>query len=317
MFEGAPLLILHTVGARTGTRRETPLMYQQRGDAWAVFASKAGADDNPDWFYNITANPDTKIEVGTETIDVSARVASGDEHTEIWEQQKQDWPAVRRVRGQDRPLGHSGDRARTSLSPEGGTARRMAGVPRTSIARHREPCWLSLCLACGDDDGRNWRRNARRPRPGHRNWATTSLPGRISAPAAAAQWRLDPGTEEQTAAFDSDSEDGFLRLSGDVVEGCAVAPGRPRGILRRGSRVPVRVTGSRPQRLERAAVAADRLRRMTTASDLTAFSPGSVPVEGSRVDGDHAYGDGSRRGRHRLHHSPPGPQRRPDGCRRR
>ena len=92
MFEGAPLLLLHHVGARTGTERVCPLMYQSVNGSFAIFASKAGADTNPDWFYNLLANPQTKIEVGINTQTVLARLAEGEEHDRIWEQQKQEWP---------------------------------------------------------------------------------------------------------------------------------------------------------------------------------------------------------------------------------
>ncbi len=92
-FDGKPLLLLHHVGAKTGTERVTPLMYQPvNGDSFAIFASKGGADDNPDWFYNVQASPDVKAEIGTEKLAVTARLASGDEHDRIWEQQKRDFP---------------------------------------------------------------------------------------------------------------------------------------------------------------------------------------------------------------------------------
>lgn len=92
MFDGAPLLLLHHVGARTGTERVSPLMYQAVNGSFAIFASKAGADTNPDWFYNLLANPQTEVEVGTNTQTVLARLAEGEEHDRIWEQQKQAWP---------------------------------------------------------------------------------------------------------------------------------------------------------------------------------------------------------------------------------
>jgi deazaflavin-dependent oxidoreductase (nitroreductase family) len=87
-FEGRPLLLLHHKGAKTGTERVNPLVYQPIGDNFAVFGSKAGAPTNPDWYHNLRANPDTEIEVGTETIRVRARVAEGAERDEIWEEQK-------------------------------------------------------------------------------------------------------------------------------------------------------------------------------------------------------------------------------------
>ena len=92
MFDNKPLLLLHHTGARTGIRRVSPLMYQEAEDGFAVFASKGGADSNPDWFHNLAANPRTEVEVGAETVAVSAREAQGEERKRIWERQKQDYP---------------------------------------------------------------------------------------------------------------------------------------------------------------------------------------------------------------------------------
>ncbi len=92
MFEGLPLLILHSTGAKSGQERLSPLAYQAVGDSWAIFASKAGAPTNPDWYHNVVANPDASIEVGTETVAVRARVAEGDERTRIFETQKANVP---------------------------------------------------------------------------------------------------------------------------------------------------------------------------------------------------------------------------------
>lgn len=92
VFAGKPLLLLHHKGARTGTERVSPLMYQQVGESFAIFASKGGADTNPDWFHNLLAHPDVSIEIGTDKVDVRARVADGGEQDTIWEQQKRDFP---------------------------------------------------------------------------------------------------------------------------------------------------------------------------------------------------------------------------------
>jgi deazaflavin-dependent oxidoreductase (nitroreductase family) len=91
-FEGAPLLLLHTTGARSGVERVSPVMYQADGDALAVFASKAGAPDNPDWYHNLRANPAATVEVGTETVQVVAREAEGEERDRIWTRQKERFP---------------------------------------------------------------------------------------------------------------------------------------------------------------------------------------------------------------------------------
>ena len=92
MFEGRSLLLLHHVGAKSGTERISPLVYQIDGDAWVVFGSKGGAPTNPDWYYNLLANPETTVEVGTGTSAVTARVAEGAERTRIWEAAKTAMP---------------------------------------------------------------------------------------------------------------------------------------------------------------------------------------------------------------------------------
>ncbi|MFL6089853.1 MAG: nitroreductase family deazaflavin-dependent oxidoreductase [Aeromicrobium sp.] len=92
-FEGAPLLLLHSTGAKSGAERVTPMMYQDLGNGRvAVFASYAGSDVNPAWFHNVVANPETTVEIGTETRDVRAHVADADERKPIWEKQKADYP---------------------------------------------------------------------------------------------------------------------------------------------------------------------------------------------------------------------------------
>ena len=91
-FDGAPLLLLHTTGARTGQERVNPVMYRTDGDRLVVFASKAGADTNPDWFHNLRAHPLVTVEVGTETREAVARVADDTERTRLWEAQKSEWP---------------------------------------------------------------------------------------------------------------------------------------------------------------------------------------------------------------------------------
>ncbi|MGO9973633.1 MAG: nitroreductase/quinone reductase family protein, partial [Solirubrobacteraceae bacterium] len=72
MFESMPLLLLHHTGAKSGKQRVNPLAYQRDGDRYVIFASKAGAPTNPDWYHNLKAHPEVAIEVGTETINVVA-----------------------------------------------------------------------------------------------------------------------------------------------------------------------------------------------------------------------------------------------------
>jgi deazaflavin-dependent oxidoreductase (nitroreductase family) len=92
MFEGRHLLLLHTTGAKSGQARVNPLAYRHDGDALVVFGSKAGASTHPDWYYNVLAHPQVRVEVGTEEFDAVARVAEGAERQRIWELQKRDIP---------------------------------------------------------------------------------------------------------------------------------------------------------------------------------------------------------------------------------
>ena len=92
-FEGKRLLLLHHFGAKTGTERVNPLAYQKLGDdSWAIFGSKGGSPTNPDWVHNLRARPNASVEIGTETIHVTARIASGPEREEIWTRQKELMP---------------------------------------------------------------------------------------------------------------------------------------------------------------------------------------------------------------------------------
>lgn len=89
-FEGAPMLLLHHTGARSGTHRVNPLVYQASdGDSYAIFASNAGRDKHPAWYHNLLAQPRVTVEVGTEEFEAVSRVAEGEEREEIWERQKQ------------------------------------------------------------------------------------------------------------------------------------------------------------------------------------------------------------------------------------
>jgi len=91
-FKGAPLLLLHNIGARSGKANVNPVMYLKDDDRYLVFASKGGADTNPDWYYNIKAHPDIRIEVGDETIEVRAEEISGPERDKLYERQVSIYP---------------------------------------------------------------------------------------------------------------------------------------------------------------------------------------------------------------------------------
>jgi deazaflavin-dependent oxidoreductase (nitroreductase family) len=91
-FAGAPMLLLHSTGAKSGQERVHPLVYLRVGDSYVVFGSKGGAPTHPVWYLNLVANPEASIEVGSGTLRVVARVAEGDERERIWTEQKRVMP---------------------------------------------------------------------------------------------------------------------------------------------------------------------------------------------------------------------------------
>ena len=91
-FEGTPVLLLSTKGAKTGKTRINPLVYLPDDSRMFVFASKAGAPTSPDWYHNLVANPDVTVEVGTETFPARATVVSAKERDEIYANQASKHP---------------------------------------------------------------------------------------------------------------------------------------------------------------------------------------------------------------------------------
>jgi deazaflavin-dependent oxidoreductase (nitroreductase family) len=81
---GRPMLLLRTVGRRSGQPRTSALLYVRDGDAYVVIASKGGAPQHPGWFHNLTAEPNVEIQVGRERMAVHARIAKGDERSRLW-----------------------------------------------------------------------------------------------------------------------------------------------------------------------------------------------------------------------------------------
>lgn len=92
MFEGTPLLLLHHIGAKSGKSRINPVTYLREGDRYVIFASKAGASTNPDWYHNLKAHPEITVEVGTETVDVVASEATGEERDRLFRAQAERSP---------------------------------------------------------------------------------------------------------------------------------------------------------------------------------------------------------------------------------
>jgi deazaflavin-dependent oxidoreductase (nitroreductase family) len=86
-FEGAPLLLLHTTGARSGEERVNPMMYLAGDDVIYVFASYAGRPENPAWYHNLVAHPQVEVEVGAERYAATASVVTGARRDEIYAEQ--------------------------------------------------------------------------------------------------------------------------------------------------------------------------------------------------------------------------------------
>ncbi len=91
-LQGKPVILLTTVGAKSGKLRKTPLMRVEHDGEYAVVASLGGAPKNPVWYYNIKANPRVEVQDGTERHDYQAREAVGEEKARWWDRAVQVWP---------------------------------------------------------------------------------------------------------------------------------------------------------------------------------------------------------------------------------
>ena len=83
-FSGAPMILIHHIGARSGTERVNPLVYLPDGDDMIIAATKGGAPTNPNWYHNLKAHPRITVEVGTATFPVEATETTGDERNSLW-----------------------------------------------------------------------------------------------------------------------------------------------------------------------------------------------------------------------------------------
>jgi len=91
-FEGAPMVLITTTGAKSGEPRTAPLVYLPDGDRIVIFASKAGAPTNPDWYHNLKANPRVTVEVGEESFETVAEEVTGDERDRLFAEQVSHMP---------------------------------------------------------------------------------------------------------------------------------------------------------------------------------------------------------------------------------
>lgn len=90
-FEGRPLLLLTTIGAKSGRRLVKPLMYIRDGERYVIVASKGGAPSHPAWYYNILANPEVELEVGDEKFAARATIAEEPERSRLYDIFAKNW----------------------------------------------------------------------------------------------------------------------------------------------------------------------------------------------------------------------------------
>lgn len=91
-FENSTLLLLTTIGARSGKERVNPLMTTEDGDRLVIIASKGGAPAHPAWYHNLVANPEVGVEYGSEQFQARATIASEPERTELYEKMASKYP---------------------------------------------------------------------------------------------------------------------------------------------------------------------------------------------------------------------------------
>ncbi|HEX4224986.1 MAG TPA: nitroreductase family deazaflavin-dependent oxidoreductase [Pseudonocardiaceae bacterium] len=92
-MQGAPTLLLTTIGRKSGQARRTPLIYGRDGDQVLIVASLGGAPQHPLWYLNLQANPAARIQIKDEILDVTARTATEEEKPRLWKIMADIWPA--------------------------------------------------------------------------------------------------------------------------------------------------------------------------------------------------------------------------------
>jgi deazaflavin-dependent oxidoreductase (nitroreductase family) len=92
LLQGRPIILLTSIGAKSGKIRKTPLMRVEHNGEYAVVASKGGAPEHPVWYWNLAKNPLVELQDGDVKRDYTAREVSGDERAEWWERAVEAWP---------------------------------------------------------------------------------------------------------------------------------------------------------------------------------------------------------------------------------
>jgi deazaflavin-dependent oxidoreductase (nitroreductase family) len=88
----SPILLLNTIGRKSGKKRATPLLYVVEDEDFVIIASKGGTPSHPAWYLNLKANPDATVEVGNGTVRVRAEEADGEEKERLWKKMAQMYP---------------------------------------------------------------------------------------------------------------------------------------------------------------------------------------------------------------------------------
>ncbi len=91
-WNGANVLVLHTIGRKSGETRKLPLIYGRDGDDYVVVASKGGAPEHPGWYRNLVAHPEVKIQVRGDVIPVTARTGTAEDKARVWPIMTRQWP---------------------------------------------------------------------------------------------------------------------------------------------------------------------------------------------------------------------------------
>ena len=92
IWNGVPTLLLTTTGRRSGRSFTTPLIYGRHGDSYVVVASKGGAPRHPDWYMNLSENPEVGLQVAADRFTARARTADPDEKPAVWATMAEIWP---------------------------------------------------------------------------------------------------------------------------------------------------------------------------------------------------------------------------------
>lgn len=92
VMSGAPIIVLHTTGRRSGTLRKSPLIKVTDGDRYVVIASKGGAPAHPAWYLNLAADPHVRVQDGATVVNGVAHTATGDERARLWQRATEVWP---------------------------------------------------------------------------------------------------------------------------------------------------------------------------------------------------------------------------------